>query len=58
MFIIKCQACGREQQWGEKVVLGQTEIEVADRSLFCACGHYAEEENETIHEGIADEAVM
>jgi hypothetical protein len=51
MFIIKCLNCGREQKWGAGIVPGEcTEIEIADKAVYCTCGNFVEEENGKIFE--------
>lgn len=50
MFVILCGMCGRAEQWGEGKVPGEAQLEIADKSVFCACGHSVIEEEGSLKE--------
>lgn len=50
MFVILCGVCGRAEQWGEGKVPGETQIDIADKSVFCSCGHSVVEEEGKLKE--------
>lgn len=45
MMMVECLVCGRKQELGNGIILGEAQIEIVGTTVFCACGSVVQEED-------------
>ncbi|KPV45510.1 hypothetical protein [Alicyclobacillus ferrooxydans] len=49
-FRVKCELCGREQEWDDGKKYGEMYIEAVGSTIVCGCGHGIGDDGGTMRE--------